>query len=168
MVLKEHVGFYLDVLYAFYRGHRSLYLRIILRIGRDLSARRSHCAGAIVVLVAPGVLSVSLDPRHHRCNTPTMSKRLRYPPAPPTFLPPNYNAQLILEFVDFVVRCQQGSGSDSINYITSAVLDRIRRNVTSERVILAHTNRALRMMKAEFPRTHALWTYVEHPDNPQI
>lgn len=97
-----------------------------------------------------------------------MKTRLRLPPAPPAFLPTSYNAQLLLDFVGFVVRCQQGSGSGAMNYITPAVLDRIRRNRTgSERLVLAHTNRALRMLKAKYPAGHEIWRYIEHPNNPQ-
>lgn len=95
------------------------------------------------------------------------SRVLRHPPAPPEFLPPNYNAQLLLEFVGFVVRCQQGSGSDSMNYIVPAVLDRIRRNRIDDHLVLAHTNRALRMLKAEYPAGHEIWRYIAHPNHPQ-
>lgn len=95
------------------------------------------------------------------------SRVLRHPPAPPEFLPPNYNAQLLLEFVGFVVRCQQGSGSESMNYIVPAVLDRIRRNRTDDRLMLAHTNRALRTLKAEFPAGHEIWQYIAYPNHPQ-
>ena len=94
-------------------------------------------------------------------------RRLLRPPAPPEYLPPNYNAQLLLEFVGFVVRCQQGSGSDSMNYIVPAVLDRIRRNRIDDRLVLADTNRALRMLKAEYPAGHEIWRYIVHPNHPQ-
>ena len=97
-----------------------------------------------------------------------MSRRtLRLPPAPPEYLPIDYNAQLLLEFAGFVVRCQQGSGSESINYIVPAVLDRIRRRRTDDRLVLAQTNRALRMLQAEFPAGHEIWQYIVRPDKSQ-
>lgn len=67
-----------------------------------------------------------------------------------------------MAFVDFLVRCQQGSGSESMNYIAVYVIDRIRRGDIDNPIRLARNNRALRLLKAEFPRTHAIWRYVIH------
>ena len=93
-------------------------------------------------------------------------RQLVHPPAPASYLPDAYDRDLLLQFTDFFVRAQQGSGSDSINFIAPGIIDRIRRNITGDPVVVGHYNRGLRMLMNEFPRDSRLWTFVAHPHTP--
>ena len=90
--------------------------------------------------------------------------RVRYPPAPPEFLPTHFDGQLLMQVVDFVARCQQGSDADSMNYIAPNLLSKIRCEPPHQnRIYLADANRALRLLKNEFPIEHPIWGYVVYP-----
>ena len=78
------------------------------------------------------------------------------------FLPTEYPALLLGEFIDFLVRCQQCRVAESMNYIAPGVIDRIRRNSANPQILLAKTNRAYRALKAEFPDVHPIWNYIHN------
>ena len=87
-------------------------------------------------------------------------------PAPRDFLPSQYDVELLLQFTDYLVRCQQGSVMESMNYIAPYVIEKIRRNSPNP-VLLAKTNRAYRALKLGFPDGHAIWRYVHNHSIPR-
>lgn len=65
MVFQEHVRFYLDMLYAFYRCLRCLGLRILLPLSGHLPPDRNHRNGANSVSVASDLPALPSPPGNH-------------------------------------------------------------------------------------------------------